>query len=79
MLGDALRGLRDVLQGLPYLIGVLATGGRERDALAFSLEQQRAGQCFQLLDLVANRAVCQMQFLGGAGDATQTSGGFKGA
>ena len=74
-----LRRLRDETERLPHFVGLHPTGGRERDAFALAFKQWCADQCLQLLDLVADGAVRQVQFLGGAGHAAQPSGGFKGS
>jgi len=76
-LHQPLRGGADVIERLADLDEIVAAGGRDLEALALAVEQPDAELRLQRLHLLADRALGDVKFLGGAREALVTGGGLE--
>src|SRR5579859_5541178 len=77
-LDEACR-LGDIAQRGADPVGEVPAGGGEHDATAVALEERRAERALERAHLVADRAVRNRDFLGGARKAPEARGRLEGA
>jgi len=66
-----------VIERLADLDEIVAAGGGDLEALALAVEQLEAELCFQRLHLLADRALGDVKFIGGAREALVAGSGLE--